>query len=562
MSSSSASTLAIPSFETAKGWGVEEVEAYLRSNQTKFSLNNNEIERIRDDGYNGSAFLNITKDKLLQLGLRGGPTTNIIKFVIQLNSQNDGPPRKHPRLVREDEEPMKWLEQSKDIPNIVINGNYVPGISEFSGFIKSGIFVDKSLFIMEFMVYGKKANLITRPHQFGKSTNLSMLHAFLAPSLTEGERTQKLNLFKGLRISKFEWFMKLHFGNWPIIHISFKDLNNKSWQLMLNSLGQRMSKLYENYRYILDDKKLSDTEENFFKKILNGTTDESYLIEALSSLAKYLYTYYDKCSIILIDDYDWPMEHTEKINYDDINSLFQFMYSSIAKDNEYVYKILFVGLLPLDQANFLSGLNNVEHYPMHILRSVHGRAYFSDMFGFTEEEVKFLLKKSKLNVELNKVRSYYNGYQTSTGIHIYNPHSVIKFLEKRIIKNYWINNSSAVTLIKCLKKCNQDIKRQLQNLFYSFYPILDNDSLSLVKAQLIPYLRYDILEKELKIDAIYTLLYYSGYLSVKTNNSINDKSEKEVVEQWGDNTTVELIIPNREVAEQWRQWIFEIIGIQ
>jgi hypothetical protein len=110
----------------------------------------------------------------------------------------------------------------KDNPNIVINGNYISDVSDFTKFITSGIFVDKSLFIMEFMIYGEQANLITRPRQFGKSTNLSMLYTFLAPTFTEEEKTQRLNLFKDLRIFKFKWFIKSNFGNWPVIHISFK----------------------------------------------------------------------------------------------------------------------------------------------------------------------------------------------------------------------------------------------------------------------------------------------------------------------------------------------------
>ncbi|CAB5348510.1 unnamed protein product [Rhizophagus irregularis] len=117
----------------------------------------------------------------------------------------------------------------KDNPNIVINGNYTPDVSDFTKFITSGIFVDKSLFIIEFMIYGKQANLITHPCQFGKSTNLSMLYTFLAPTFTEEEKTQRLSLFKDLRISKFKWFIKSNFGNWPVIHISFKIQRNKQY---------------------------------------------------------------------------------------------------------------------------------------------------------------------------------------------------------------------------------------------------------------------------------------------------------------------------------------------
>jgi len=107
--------------------------------------------------------------------------------------------------------------------NIIVSGNYTPGVSEFAKFITtSTTFVDKSLFIMEFMIYGEQASLITRPRRFGKSTNLSMLNDFLAPPLTEEERTRRFDLFRNLQIFKFDWFMKLHFGKWPVIHISFK----------------------------------------------------------------------------------------------------------------------------------------------------------------------------------------------------------------------------------------------------------------------------------------------------------------------------------------------------
>ncbi|GET03139.1 AAA family ATPase [Rhizophagus clarus] len=290
--------------------------------------------------------------------------------------------------------------------------------------------------------------------------------------------------------------------------------------------------LYEMHRYILDDKKFSHTNIKFFRKILKGTTDQSYLTNALSSLAQFLYTYFNKRSIILIDEYDWPIEHTEKIDYDDVNDLFQSMYLSIAKDNDYVHKILFVGLFPIDQASFLSGLNNVEHFPMHILPSIHKRAYFSDAFGFTQEEVQALTENSTLkNINLRNLSSHYNRYQTSIGTNIYNPHSIISFLTKGIIENYWINSGLGKTLVRYLKKCEQSVKEKLQNLFYSFYST-ENDK-SFIEV---------------------------GYLTAKIDGAIA-RLKGEVIEHWkNENTKVKLMIPNREIAEQWRQWIFEIIG--
>ncbi|CAB4408267.1 unnamed protein product [Rhizophagus irregularis] len=296
----SSTTTADISYEVVKEFDTEAFITFLI--KKKLGLNENEIQNFYDQRIDGDSFLMLNEERLKECKIRMELRIKLINLINNLNNQkqpdtDSGPPKKCLKLIKDLEEdddekkPMKWLKQSKDNPNIVINGNYNPDESDFTKFITSGIFIDKSLFIMEFMIYGEQANLITRPRQFGKSTNLSMLYTFLTPTFTEEEKTQRLSLFKDLRISKFKWFIKSNFGNWPVIHISFKDLNIKSWQLMLNSLKQKMSKLYEKHHYILDDKKLSNTNEKFFKKILNGTTDQSYLTDALSSLAEYLYIF-------------------------------------------------------------------------------------------------------------------------------------------------------------------------------------------------------------------------------------------------------------------------------
>ncbi|CAI2197403.1 4194_t:CDS:2, partial [Funneliformis geosporum] len=204
-----------------------------------------------------------------------------------LNIPDDKPPTMRPRLIRvldgEQVLQMSWHEKSeaiqkalKEPPKIIDNGSYTLGESDFIKFITSGTFVDKSLFIMEFMIYGQRANLITRPRRFGKTTNLSMLHTFL--SSRPQDRDERFLLFTELKVSRFDWFMKLNFGKWP-------DLINNSWQSMHGSLMRRISDLYTEHRYILDDKVLAKSDEKFFKKILAGTTNESNLCSALSCLA-------------------------------------------------------------------------------------------------------------------------------------------------------------------------------------------------------------------------------------------------------------------------------------
>ncbi|RIA87459.1 hypothetical protein C1645_740101 [Glomus cerebriforme] len=576
----------LPTAEEVKGYNAGELNRFLKSRLNNI---NNHIDTLTDQEVDGEAFFDLTPDGLKAYEIPLGATSKIVKLINEI--QRDEPPRKRPKLVRdldgkdEEKEPIEWSQQSKGHPNIIINKNYTPDVSEFSKFITTNTtFVDKSLFIMEFMIYGDEASLITRPRRFGKSTNLSMLSDFLTPPLTEEERTKRLSSFKNLKVFKFDWFMKLHFGKWPVIHISFKDLNSKSWQLMLNSIKVRLSDLYKQHRYIIDNNLLETDEEAFFKKILRGTTDQSALINSLSRLACYFHKCYNKRSVILIDEYDWPMEHAKNKDYEDISSLFRTMYSVIAKvtyfsllaecntylslknnlksleqDNPNVHKTLFVGLLPLDQETFLSGLNNVEHFPMHILPSIHKRAHFSDSFGFTEEEVNVLLKESTLkDITFDNLSIHYNGYKTSIGTRIYNPYSIVSCLKSGIIANYWVNSGSVKTLENCLKKCDQSIEEQLNIIFYSFYSERVNKLF--IETQLVSCLRYNtIQQKKLNIDAIYTLLYYNGYLVAEIDGA-DDRLKGKVIERWGNKNKVKLMIPNREVAEQWRQWINQIIG--
>jgi len=227
------------------------------------------------------------------------------------------------------------------------------------------------------------------------------------------------------------------------------------------------------------------------------------------------------------------------------------------QENSYVHKILFVGTLPLGQSSFLSGLNNVVTYPMHERPSHSGRAIFSDTFGFTEEEIKSLLERKHQNEKLNELRLYYNGYRTSTNVHIYNPHSVISCLRKNEVDNYWINSGSTTTLVEYLKKCGSEVKVRLHDIIRSHSLCQGQDVVESVgqdvvesvgqDVKLMPYLRYNDLDTKPEINTLCTLLYYSGYLTLAPGSLIGH--------------IVKLVIPNREVACQWILWIFEVMDM-
>ncbi|CAB5365355.1 unnamed protein product [Rhizophagus irregularis] len=481
------------------------------------------------------------------------------------------PPKKRPKIIKalegEDVSSMTWSDKSEafqsvlDEPPIIINnGDYSLGESEFKKFVTSGTFVDKSLFIMEFMIFGKRSNLIIRPRRFGKSTNLSMLETFLStdyPPLNYVPDV-KTSLFGNLKVARFEWFAKLYYKQWPVIHISFKDLGSESWELMLDAIKERISNLYEKYQYLIDILPKSD-KEKFVSILNNKTTGVALLNNALSNLARYLNKCFGKSSIILIDEYDWPMENARGF-YDNVHDFFKTMYSSVAKENTYVDKVLFVGTLPLGQTSFLSGFNNVVVYPMHEKPSCSGRAIFSDTFGFTENEIKYLLEEKKQNEKLDELRLYYNGYRTSTEVHIYNPHSVISCLDKDEIDNYWINSGSTNTLVEMLKKCGSGVKDRLENIIHSHSFCKDKDvvesvgqdeSVVSLDVELMPYLRYNDLDTKPEINSLCTLLYYSGYLTMVPGSLVGHTVKN-----------VKLVIPNREVACQWILWIFEVIGME
>ncbi|GET03140.1 AAA family ATPase [Rhizophagus clarus] len=217
----STSTITEPLVEEVEGYNTDALITYLQG-KAHLEINETEFQSLRNERVNGYNFLRLNNELLKDCGIRVGQRALLIELISNLNSQKQPSvvelPTKRPRLLRdldekyEEKESIIWSNQSEetkkalfeDNPNIVTNGDYALGQSDFVKFITSSIFVDKSLFIMEFMIYGKQANLITRPHQFGKTTNLSMLYAFLAPPSTEEEKTQRLSLSKDLRIYKYE----------------------------------------------------------------------------------------------------------------------------------------------------------------------------------------------------------------------------------------------------------------------------------------------------------------------------------------------------------------------
>ncbi|RUS20202.1 hypothetical protein BC937DRAFT_86190 [Endogone sp. FLAS-F59071] len=441
------------------------------------------------------------------------------------------------------------LESATDTSNFFefdttanVIGQYSNCVGEcvFSNFIElESLVVDKSLFIVEFIQRSGRASLITRPPRFGKSTNLSMLAAFFAkpPKGAAADNQRKLfnrrKLFKGLRIARYTNFMDTHFAQYPVIHFSFKELDGKGIDIMYSSVNGLLSKLYKEHLYALDG--IDPIYHEDFMNIVKEVAGPDKVAQAIAYLAKVLKMYHGKSCIILIDEYDLAWKNTLVNSSDSFTSFFKEMLLAV-KDNADVFRLLVVGCRLLSPDSL--GLNHLNHFPMNIVTKHSKRIAFSDAFGFTEEEVKLLLEKSGIEETMNNVRSWYGGYLTSTGTSLYNPHSIVKFLMTGSIASHWIETASDSALQTQLEtRLNVERLDKLEMLYRHYN---STEVVSVFKMDLHPHLRSDDL-----IRPVDELLYYDGYFTVQPSEN-ND-------------STVSLIIPNKEIFAKWEKSISNIV---
>ncbi|CAG8684354.1 13672_t:CDS:2, partial [Racocetra persica] len=256
---------------------------------------------------------------------------------------------------------------------------------------------------------------------------------------------------------------------------------------------------------------------------------ESQLSFALQEFSMYLRQYYKKQCIVLIDEYDSPMECAYNKGYYEVaNEFFKGMFSSLLKSNdENVAKAMLVGVLRIAKSGFLSGLNNITIYPFHQENYEDSSPLYVDKFGFTSDEVELLLSLRK-NLQINDVQKWYDGYISGGSTHLYNPWSIIRLLSRGILCAYWTDTGSTQTLEKCLWRASCSFKESVEKL-------LKGESITNTKVQ--DDLRYLHLDQCQDL-AIWTLLYYAGYLTMN--------SEKY------------LVIPNKEIRSEWHNWVTNV----
>jgi len=392
------------------------------------------------------------------------------------------------------------------------------GVDDFKKLIENNAYyIDKTKFIADILDDAAEVKLFTRPRRFGKTLNMSTLKYFF--DIQNADENRKL--FNGLDIEKSEYFSEQ--GKHPVIFISMKGIKAITWKDYLYDLKILIGDLYNEFEFIRDV--LNESELNSFNKIWLKEDVAEYK-NALKNLTAFLYKYYKKEVILLIDEYDNPLITAHRYDfYDEALSFFKVFYGEALKTNPYLKMGVMTGIIRVIKAGIFSDLNNLKVY------SILNEQY-SDFFGFTQSEVKKALKDFNIEYELPDVRSWYDGYKFGNS-DVYNPWSILNFLTDKKLIPYWIDTSDNYLINKTLKNASSDTMEALQKLFSGESVeenINGNSDLSIL---------FD--EEE-----IWELFLFSGYLTI----------DEKIGEDYENVYTLRL--PNREVKEFFKQKFIDV----
>ena len=368
------------------------------------------------------------------------------------------------------------------------------GIEDFKQMIREDCYYfDKTNYIEELLKDRTMIRLFTRPRRFGKTLNMTTLKYFF--DVRNAEENRKL--FKDLYIEKSEYFKEQ--GQYPTIFITLKDTKKNNWEECYSKIKIILRDLYEEHSYIKD--KLSINEKEEYDKILFKKDDAEY-DNALLNLTKYLYNYYQKKVVLLIDEYDSPLITANQFGYykEAINFFRDFL-SSALKTNSNLKMGVLTGIVQVAKEGIFSGLNNVKTY--NILGDK-----FETFFGLSEEEVENALKYFGMTYEIKEVKRWYDGYKFGNA-EVYNPWSIINYLSDRGLQAYWVNTSDNALIYDNLKNSTVDVFKDLEALFEG----------KAIKKEISPFFTFEELSK---FDGIWQLMVYNGYLKINEKLS-NDE---------------------------------------
>ena len=390
--------------------------------------------------------------------------------------------------------------------------NAIPvGIENFKELMEEGYYyVDKTFLIYEILINKAKVTLFTRPRRFGKTLNMSMFKYFF--NIENKEENRKL--FENLKISDSTYMSEQ--GKYPVIFISLKDLKENNWEECLESIKDIMYKVFNDYEFLRE--KLNLVEKRQFDKIWEMTGNEKNFKTSLLDLSKYLNKYYSKKVIILIDEYDAPIINAFNNGYyNEAINFFQVFYSSALKTNDSLKYGILTGITRIIKEGIFSGLNNLK------VDTILDKRY-AEYFGILENEVIEMLDYFEIEYKMEEVRTWYNGYIFGDS-KVYNPWSIVNFVDNQEIKAYWANISGNTLLENMMDHAGESVYADLKKF-------TEGESIE-------KYISDGTTIKSLlsSNDEIWQLFLYSGYLT---------KSDEQT-ERTESKNTYNLKIPNREI---------------
>ena len=408
------------------------------------------------------------------------------------------------------------------------------GVEDFKRLVDNGYyFVDKTLMIKELLENKETVNLFTRPRRFGKTLNMSMLQRFF-------EATEKSNayLFDGLKIAAYPEYMAYQ-GKYPVISVSLKSMKQASYTDAFYMYKNLIAKEYEKHKIILESNQILDSEKEVFQNIMEQRADQNVYLNSIRTLSDILAKYYEKNVIILIDEYDVPLENAYHEGfYDDMTNLIRSCFESALKTNPSLEFAVLTGCLRGSRESIFTGLNNLKTYSIT-------KNKFSQYFGFTQAEMQEILQNFSLEQYAGTIAKWYDGYRFGL-TEIYNPWSVLNCIDSYLQNDmvacepYWSNTSSNRIVKRLIEESNERTKSMVEELING----------TPIHTQIFEDVTYGTID--VNQDYIWSFLLFTGYLKIIS------------CETFGDETYYDMVIPNVEIKSIYkntiRSWFIDHIN--
>ena len=395
------------------------------------------------------------------------------------------------------------------------------GHQNFEQLIKGNLFyVDKTMFIKEWWESEDVVTLITRPRRFGKTLTMDMAEKFFSVKYAD-----RGDLFEGLAIWQEEKYRRLQ-GTYPVIFLSFASVKETNFIDARKKICQIITNLYNKSDFVLDTDLLNENEKAMYRKV-SADMEDYIASDSLKDLSDYLMRYYGKEVIILLDEYDTPMQEAYLNGYwNESVSFIKNLFSSTFKNNPYLGRAIMTGITRISKESIFSDLNNLE-----VVTATSEK--YQDKFGFTQEEVTDALREYGLSEREDDVRDWYDGFMFGRQSDIYNPWSIINYLDKKTFSTYWANTSSNSLVGELIRGGSRNVKMIMEDL-------LGGEALHTYLDEQIVFNQLDTRES-----AIWSLLLASGYLRV----------EKFFPNERRGRHGYNLVLTNREVHMMFEQMI-------